>query len=99
MRNFLGKDSVYFKLMSDIDLTSFQEDNYPNQGWLPIGTNSSPFKGIFEGNNHKITGLSINRTSNDYTGFWGYTNNALISNVSIFGSSVKGNNYCGTIIG
>ena len=99
MRNFLGKDSVFFKLMSDIDLTSFQEDNYPNQGWLPIGNNSAPFKGIFEGNNHKITGLSINRTSNDYTGFWGYTDHAQISNVSIFGSSVKGNNYCGTVLG
>ncbi|MDY4409310.1 MAG: Ig-like domain-containing protein [Prevotella sp.] len=99
MRNFLGKDSVYFKLMSDIDLTSFQEDNYPNQGWLPVGNNSAPFKGIFEGNNHKITGLSINRTSNDYTGFWGYTDHAQISNVSIFGSSVKGNNYCGTVLG
>lgn len=33
MRNFLGKDSVYFKLMSDIDLTNWIEENNPEQGW------------------------------------------------------------------
>ena len=37
LRNFLNKSGVYFKLMADIDLTEFIDDEYPSQGWLPIG--------------------------------------------------------------
>ena len=99
MRNFLGKDSVYFKLMSDIDLTSFQEDNYPNQGWLPVGNNSAPFKGKLYGNNHKITGLSINRKSEDYVGFFGKTQEATVQDLTIEAINVIGNNFVGGFCG
>ena len=43
VRNFLGKKDVYFKMMADVDLTQFIQDNYPTQGWLPIGNSSSAF--------------------------------------------------------
>ena len=71
MRNFLGKDSVYFKLMSDIDLNDWIEENNPGQGWQPIGVRSSHFKGVFDGNQHSISGLQINRPSEDLIGFFG----------------------------
>ena len=65
VRNFLNEKYVHFKLMNDIDLTDWLADNNPSQGWQPIGTESSPFMGIFDGNNHKITGLKINRPTTD----------------------------------
>ena len=41
MRNFLGKDSVYFKLMSDIDLTNWIEENSIHTN-APITINICP---------------------------------------------------------
>lgn len=42
IRNFTGYDEVYFKLMSDIDLTEFIDDNSPTEGWEPIGSVNPP---------------------------------------------------------
>ena len=70
--NFLNQDSVVFRLMKDLDLTAWITENNPRQGWLPIGVESMPFMGKFLGNNHKISGLMINRKSIDYVGFFGY---------------------------
>ena len=53
---YLGK-GLYFVQVEDIDLKCFSEKN----GWTPIGSVSKPFCGIYDGNNHKITGLSIKR--------------------------------------
>lgn len=99
VRNFLDEKWVHFKLMSDIDLTGWIEENNPSQGWQPIGTESSPFMGIFDGNNHKITGLRINRSSTDDVGFFGYMLWAEVSNLTIEGCDVKGYNNVGTLAG
>ena len=99
LRNYLNKSGVYFKLMADIDLAEFLEDENPSQGWQPVGTSSVPFKGVFDGNGYKINGLWINRPSSDYVGLFGYTNSAYINNITIIGNSVEGNNYTGLISG
>lgn len=99
IRYFLDEKYVHFKLMSDIDLTDWIADNNPYQGWQPIGTPSSPFMGILDGNNHKITGLRINRSTNDNVGFFGYMLWAEISNLSILGSEVFGKKYVGILAG
>lgn len=99
MRNFLGKDSVYFKLMSDIDLTNWIEENNPEQGWQPIGVGSSHFKGIFIGNQHSVSGLKINRSSEDYVGLFGYLENATITDLTISDASVEGRVSVGVLSG
>lgn len=98
IRNFLNRDGVYFKLMSDIDLTDFIEDEYPSQGWLPIGTNSSSFKGVIDGNGKTITGLWINRNSSDGVGFVSSLVGS-IKNLSLKNALVKGNNNVGLLAG
>lgn len=93
VRNFLNKEGVYFKLMLDIDLSDWISENAPKEGWQPIGTGSSPFLGVFDGNNHVISGLIINRPSSDNVGLFGMTGHwdggettAIIRNVKIEGS-------------
>lgn len=98
VRNFNGKAGVVFKLMADIDLTDFIADNNPNNGWEPIGTNSSPFMGKFYGDNHKISGFKISRT-NDYIGLFGCTNGATINNLTVEGTTVSGGAYTGVVAG
>ena len=99
LANFLNQEGVVFHLMRDLDLTNWIAENNPNQGWLPIGVESSPFKGKFYGNNHKITGLKINRTSTNNVGFFGYVENAEITNLTIEGTTVVGKNNTGAFIG
>jgi len=59
LRNFLNQSGVYFKLMADIDLTEFLEDENPDQGWQPVGSSSAAFKGILDGNGKTIKSLWI----------------------------------------
>lgn len=72
--NFTG---VYFKLTEDIDLEG--------QAWTPIGkNNSNPFKGVLDGDNHKILNLaSINTDDYNYAGLFGIIKNATIQNLHI----------------
>lgn len=97
--NFLNQEGVVFKLMKDLDLTDWIAENNPKQGWLPIGVESMPFMGKFLGNNHKVSGLMINRSSTDYVGFFGYISGASIDNLTIEGSSVMGASNVGGFLG
>ncbi|MDR1762636.1 MAG: hypothetical protein LBR64_01590 [Dysgonamonadaceae bacterium] len=68
IRNHLGESSdtkVYYRLANDIDLSDYINAQWPTDGWLPIGLNESGVETasylIFDGGDHKITGLWINR--------------------------------------
>ena len=99
VHNFIGQSGVVFKLMQDINLSSWLAENNPTNGWLPIGTEAEPFQGKFLGNNKKITGVFINRSTMNYVGFFGYVKNATISNLTITGSSTIGGQYTGSFAG
>lgn len=99
LRNFLNQSGVYFKLMADIDLTEFLEEENPDQGWQPVGTKSAPFKGILDGNGKTISGLWINRSNTSYVGLFGYCEDATIKNLTIKDAEINGNTYVGVISG
>lgn len=99
LRNFLSQKGVYFKLMADIDLTEFLEDENPDQGWQPVGTSSAPFKGILDGNGKTISGLWINRSNTSYVGLFGYCYYATIKNLTIKDAEINGKTYVGVISG
>ena len=85
LRNFLNKGGVYFKLMDNIDLTDWIAENNPNEGWQPIGTESTPFKGILYGNGKTISNLMIDRKTYDKVGFFGKVSSATITDLTIKG--------------
>lgn len=66
-------------LMNDIDLS--------NEKWIPIGTEQTPFKGQFNGNNYSITGLKINSivecAYKSSTGLFAFATGATIKNLSV----------------
>ena len=98
MANFLNQEGVVFRLMKDLDLTNWIDENSPRQGWQPIGVETSPFKGKLIGNNKTISGLMINRSSS-FIGFFGHIEGATITNLTLKGSSVKGSQYVGVFAG
>ena len=99
MRNFLNQSGVYFKLMANINVEEFIEDEWSTQGWMPIGTSSTPFKGVLDGNGKSISGLWINRPNTNYVGLFAYTNGATIKDLSINANSIKGKSYVGIVLG
>ena len=90
----------YYKLMNDLDLTSWINENSPTTGWVPIGRNSGEST-YFDGDGHKITGLWTN-TTQDYTGLFSNFSAGQIKNLNVevaAGKSVKGGDYTGILIG
>lgn len=97
VRNFLEKD-VYFKLMSDIDLTDWISENAPKQGWQPIGVENSSFWGVFDGNGHQISSVNIYRSGTNNVGLFGATHGATIKNLTVRGK-IEGKEKVGGICG
>ena len=88
-----------YKLMNDIDLTEWINDNNPTSGWAPIGIPTAPFTGTFDGNNQCIYGLKIDRSSLDYIGLFGFASGGKISNVTLVKPIMKGRSKVGGIAG
>ena len=85
-----------FELGADIDLTGIN--------WEPIGqTGNQQFQGVFDGKNHTVKNLTINKesTSNAVAaGFFGWLNNgANIKNIKFDGVKITANGYTGVVAG
>jgi len=97
-KNCSGKTIV---LTDNIDLTSYCTEHTNGEGiggWTAIGIYGSTFKGTFDGQGHKISGLYIN-TTDEYQGLFGYAKNGEIKNVALEGVNIKGGNCTGSLVG
>ncbi len=105
----IGKDPSYplngeYELTQDIDASDTINWN-GGKGFDPVGDESNPFRGIFDGNGHVIRNLYINRVGEDYVGLFGYVGgevrNLGLENVQVLGSNrvggLVGYNYYGTV--
>lgn len=84
------------ELTEDIDLSS--------EEWSPIGIGegvywgSRSYSGTFDGKGHTIKNLSIDNSSAQYVGLFGYVLGGTIRNLTVSGS-VKGSGHTGGIAG
>lgn len=95
-----ASNSGYYKVMNDIDLTTWINENSPKTGWPAIGRNSTVATYI-NGDGHKITGLWIN-TTEGYNGLFSNYSAGYIKNLNVEvanGKKVKGGDYTGVLIG
>ena len=86
------KNGKYFKQMDNIVMTG---------DWTPIGSDFNPFSGFYDGNNLKITGLTI-QTNNNYAGLFsaiGSDNKSKIENLKLENVNINGKNYVGALSG
>ena len=81
-----------YALGADIDLGGAD--------WTPIGTDSAPFTGTFNGNDRTIRNLVCTNSlsGSDYRGLFGCASNATIERVSVSGT-VAGKQYVGGLVG
>jgi len=91
-----------FVLANDVDLSAWCADHTATDGtggWTAIGTSSYQFKGTFDGNGHKVSGLYINKTTG-YQGLFGNTaNDSSLKNVGVENVDVIGKKYTGGLVG
>jgi hypothetical protein len=91
-----------FRQIADIDLGIAPYNT--NLGWQPIGSYLSPaedhrFTGSYDGDNHTISSLFINKPSTEYQGLFGYAENATIRNIHLYNINIRGAYYSGGLIG
>ena len=86
-----NKSGKIIYLTSDLDLGGkFNSDGNALEGnisWTPIGTESNPFSGTFDGNGHIISNMYVNEEN--YAALFGVTKNSKITNLGIENSYVK----------
>lgn len=99
LQNINVRPDLYYTLISDIDMTSYL--NTTSNGWNPIGTPGKPFTGTFDGNNHVISGIWIDRPMSNNVGLFGITSEATIKNIALKTNSngIKGSTDVGGICG
>ncbi len=70
------------------------------EGWIPIGSQSNPFIGQYNGQTHTIDGLFINRTT-ACQGLFGYLNGttAKVENLGVLNANVAGQQFTGVLVG
>ena len=99
-----GKPELNARLTADIDLRGVCSAAAP---WTPIGdrANNQDYRGTFDGQNHKITGLylenkgSLADVSSYYTALFGLCDGAAIKNVSVYGEAKAVTRYVAGIVG
>ncbi len=86
--SFSGKTVV---LAADINLN--------NEEWTPIGNSTNQFQGNFDGQGHTVSNLKIDGTGKSNQGFFGFTTNGSVSNLTIENATVTGRLNVGVVAG
>ncbi len=96
MSNDLSGDYI---IMNDIDATATVGWN-TEAGFDPVGDDITRFNGSLEGQGYTITGLTINRSTENYVGLFGYTHDwAEIKNVVLEDVNISGQDNTGALAG
>lgn len=97
-------NTAHYLLENDIDLSGYSASNdlfNGGKGWIPIGTYSEPFRGVFDGGNHTVLGLYINDEEGDYedTGLFGDVFVGTVKNLCVIDVEINGSSYVGGVVG
>ena len=86
-----GETNINITLAKDITLTEV---------WTPIGNSSNQYTGTFDGNDHAISGLTIDQSEIDYVGLIGYIGNGgAVKNLTLEDVNITAARYTGAVAG
>lgn len=66
--------------------------------WTPIGTNTNPYRGTFDGASFAVSGLYCQKPGSSYAGLFA-SNAGIIKNLGVAGGTVSAGNYTGGLCG
>ena len=73
--------------------------NLAGVNWTPIGTESSPFKGTFDGEGFTVSNVTVNKADLEYAGLFGRMEGAEIKDLTVKNVSIQAKSYAGGLIG
>ena len=97
-----------YELMRDLDFNDADSyDSLANrtiwttgEGWQPVGDFSNAFTGKFEGNDHTISNLTIDRSGTNIIGLFGYMGNGTeIANLGLLNVNIVGGSFMSSLVG
>ncbi len=74
-------------------------DGSGTSGFSPIGNSSTNFTGSYNGQNHTIENLYINRPTSAYVGLFGYIDGTIIENLGATNVNITGQSKVGGLVG
>ena len=75
------------------------EKIYVFETLTPIGSDTSPFTGTYDGGNLNISYLSVGDEYSDYQGLFSCASGATIKNIKLVNATIIGKDYSGGIVG
>lgn len=90
-----GNTDINAKLVNDIDLSDICSEQ--SGSWNPIGSDSAPYTGTFDGQGHIISGLYINSSLN-YCGLFGSLDGT-VQNLAVKGDVTTTSGSAGGVTG
>ncbi|GAP72061.1 hypothetical protein SAMD00024442_23_19 [Candidatus Symbiothrix dinenymphae] len=91
----IGADDVKlsdtYGLEADLDMMDVS--------FTPLGNNSLPFTGIFDGGGKELENLKIEKTGEDYVGLFGRISTGRVENLSLVSGTVTGRSSVGGVVG
>ncbi len=97
-----NNNSINAILTADITVNEGAMNEYSTYArvWTPIGSETNPYNGKFDGNNKTVFGLYCNDKEVSFVGLFGYTGkNSVIEDVTIENAYFKTNDYVGAVVG
>ena len=88
----------YFIQTEDIDASTTSSWDV-GAGFTPIGNDTDGFWGSYDGQDHTIDGLYINRPNTDFVGLFGRLQSATIQNLGVTNVNITGKIYTGGLVG
>jgi len=100
---WLSSESLGWKMnfiqTADIDASDTQNWN-SGEGFIPIGIDGTTyFSGNYNGQDYKIDGLFINRSASHQQSLFGYTYQAVISNLGVTNVNITGSSRTSGLVG
>ncbi|MDR0303198.1 MAG: hypothetical protein LBH98_00270 [Chitinispirillales bacterium] len=74
------------------------KSDFPINIWTAIGSRSNPFKGVFDGDGHTVSGIYVSSPKSDQ-GFFGWICEATIKNLGLLDLYIDGWDYVGGLAG
>ena len=101
--------SAYYELNNNIDCSGTASLN-SGRGFSPIGDDTTPFTGNFDGKGFAINNITMQRADNvygedpggadqTYVGIFGKTQNAVLKNITLNDAMIKGYRHVGGLVG
>ncbi|WP_155851767.1 S8 family serine peptidase [Chitinivibrio alkaliphilus] len=87
----------HYRQKGDLDVAGTTKWN-DGAGFMPIGSEETPFTGAYHGGGHRLVNLTID-AGQDYVGFFGFIKDGYVDSLGIVDADISGGSQTGALVG